>query len=251
MALVGLPFATDVITERELSQIMAGIVQELNAAGCTLSGGHTSEMDELSVGFVVNGYLNRLRTGQAIEQGQQLILTKPIGVGVLMAAHMRVLAKGSDVSTAIGWMSQSNARAASILVSNNVTGMTDVTGFGLIGHLLRLLQPQGLGCQIGVSQVPFINGAVTLSKAGVRSSLYSANQIASGGCRLESGVDSLPGFPLLFDPQTSGGLLASVPKINAATCIHALTAAGYQAAIIGKITRANDYSVEIIDHYEQ
>jgi len=249
MALVGLPFSSAAIQQRELTQLMAGIVEELNKAGCTLSGGHTSESSELSIGFVVNGYIPQQPSSQNVVVGQQLILTKPLGTGVLMAGHMRARAKGADISSAIRYMLQSNAEASAILMNNGATSMTDVTGFGLAGHLVRLLRQKNVGCQVGVEQLPCLAGAVSLSEAGIRSTLYAANKQVLSHCKIETGADRLSAFALLFDPQTSGGLVATVPADNAGFCKNALIEAGYSAAIVGEVTPLHDHAVEIIRYY--
>lgn len=243
MLLVNLPYMHDAILRRDLQQLLAGVVYELNQAGCELSGGHSSESAELSLGLVVNGNLKQTReknTGDAL-YGYKLVITKPLGVGVIMAADMRAESKGKWVQEAVRLMLLSNSKAAKILERYHVAGTTDITGFGLIGHLCDLLKNLDAGCELNLEQIPLLTGALELSDRGVRSSLYEANLRFSKEIDTNSDVDKSSVVPLLFDPQTSGGLLAVVPEDSTKRCLEHLRDAGYeQARVVGTLVKSVD-----------
>ena len=222
-----------------LMQVMAGAVNVLDAAGCALIGGHTGEGAELSLGFSITGYVDsdHATRKSGMGAGDTLILTKPLGTGTLFAAEMRAKAKGRWVQAAIASALQSNRQAAEILGRHGVNACTDVTGFGLVGHLAEMLIASAATAELALSAIPAIDGAQATLRAGIVSSLQRDNRLkqdlVSG---LEDG-DDRPQIELLFDPQTAGGLLASVPSERAADCLAALHAAGYaDAAAIGKVT---------------
>ncbi|MCJ8299082.1 MAG: selenide, water dikinase SelD, partial [Pseudomonadales bacterium] len=212
LSIVAMPFAGEDIQKRELYQLMYGVIEELNRAGCTLTGGHTSEALELSLGLAVNGLVNpdTLKTKRGVNVGQQLIITKPIGTGVIMAAHMQAKANGNAVQQCLDTMLSSNGAAANILANFGCTAMTDLTGFGLIGHLLEMLKSSELQCNLSPEKIPVIAGAQQLSDRGFSSSLLEKNIAARRALKDEPRWRELAKYPLLFDPQTSGGLLAWV-----------------------------------------
>ena len=126
---------------------------------------------------------------------------------------------------------------AHILQTHGATACTDLTGFGLLGHLVEMTRPSGVDAELNMSTLPLLDGAVDCVKAGIVSSLQPANVRLRRALRNADEFVSDPRYPLLFDPQTAGGLLASVPAAQAASCVQALKAAGYaHTAIIGRIT---------------
>ncbi len=235
--IVGLPTASDTIIERDLLLLMNALVTALNEHGCALIGGHTTHGDELSVGVVVNALLDTEaeRTPAPLSAGDAVILTQAIGVGTLFAGSMQQQARGEDVGTAMGWMQTSNQDAATLLRKAGACRMTDVTGFGLLGHLKRLLDNQSKGAIVDLHKVPLLPGALNLAKLGVRSSLWPQNQRALAKVNLCTKVDA-GRVALLCDPQTGGGLLAVVPQAHSERCVQQLVRAGYaDAAQIGTI----------------
>jgi selenide,water dikinase len=228
-----------------LFQMMTGALEVLNAAGCALVGGHTGEGQELALGFAVNGLIDDdpaqiLRKG-GMQAGQALILTKPIGTGTLFAAHARLRAKGRWIDAALESMVQSNQLGAHILRSHGASACTDLTGFGLLGHLVEMTRPSGVDAEIDLDAVPLLDGAQECVSAGIVSSLQSANVRLRRALRNQEAWVQHPRYPLLFDPQTAGGLLASVPMEQAQACVQALQAAGYgRAAVIGRVLAQSD-----------
>jgi selenide,water dikinase len=239
-AICTVPPGLEAKVEDLLLQMMGGAVEVLNAAGCALVGGHTGEGRELALGFAINGLIDekmdRVMRKGGMQAGDVLVLTKPIGTGTLLAAHARGAARGRWIDGAMQSMLASNQVGAHILSAYGATACTDLTGFGLLGHLVEMTRPSGVDAELQLSALPLLDGATDCIKAGILSSLQADN------LRLRLAVRNAQDFvqdlryPLLFDPQTAGGLLASVPAAQADACIAALQAAGYaQAATIGRI----------------
>lgn len=224
-----LPRMAPSLAARTLGEIMTTAREAMKEAGAQIVGGHSSQGSELTIGFTVTGECDRKPIGlHGARAGDALILTKPIGSGVLMAAEMAGQACGEDVIRALNLMMQSQACAASILKGANA--MTDVTGFGLLGHLRNICLNSAVGAELDIQSVPLMHGALELAAVGVRSSLYPDNRLPFPG------LDDTPRHDLLIDPQTSGGLLAAVPG-EASAMVAALCAAGYEAAEVGRITQ--------------
>jgi selenide,water dikinase len=244
-AVVTVPPGLESKVEELLTQMMSGAIEVLNAAGCALVGGHTGEGAELALGFAINGLIDEhmhgvMRKG-GMQAGDLLLLTKPMGTGTLFAAHARHATKGRWIDAALQSMVQSNQLGAQILRSHGATACTDLTGFGLLGHLVEMTRPSGVDAELNMSTLPLLDGAVECVKAGMVSSLHPANVRLRRAIRNAQDFALDPRYPLLFDPQTAGGLLASVPAAQAATCVQALQAAGYtHTAIIGRITEQGE-----------
>lgn len=244
-AVVTVPPGLESKVEELLTQMMSGAIEVLNAAGCALVGGHTGEGAELALGFAINGLIDEnmhgvMRKG-GMQAGDLLLLTKPMGTGTLFAAHARYATKGRWIDAAVQSMVQSNQLGAQILHSHGATACTDLTGFGLLGHLIEMTRPSGVDAELNMSTLPLLDGAVECVKAGIVSSLHPANVRLRRAIRNAQDFALDPRYPLLFDPQTAGGLLASVPAAQAAACMQALQAAGYtHTAIIGRITEQGE-----------
>ncbi len=217
-----------------LREIMAAASETFRAAGAEIVGGHTSQGAELTIGFSVTGLAETpaiRNTGAKI--GDALILTKPLGTGTLLAAEMRHLAEGAWMAAAYNAMEQPQSVASEILAPT-AHAMTDVTGFGLAGHLNAMLQ-NGLSAQLHLADIPALKGAETLAAQGIRSTIWAANRAAVPLAH----TSETPIETLLFDPQTAGGLLAAIPEATAETTLKRLTDSGYTAAIIGHITEGH------------
>ena len=244
-AIATVPPGLEAKVEDLLLQMMTGAVEVLNAAGCSLVGGHTGEGRELALGFAINGLIDEqldgvMRKG-GMRPGDVLLLSKPIGTGTLFAAHARHAAKGRWIDAALKSMVVSNQAGAQILRAHGATACTDLTGFGLLGHLVEMTRPSGVDAELQLSALPLLDGAVECVEAGIVSSLQPANVRLRRALRNAEDFVKDPRYPLLFDPQTAGGLLASVPADRATDCIRALKAAGYpQTAAIGRIRGASD-----------
>ena len=238
LAIVTLPPASDQKTEELLVQLLLGAQRILSDAGAALVGGHTSEGNELALGLAVTGFAdpNRLLRKQGLQPGDQLILTKPLGTGTLFAAEMRGKAKGRWITAALDAMTQSSRSAAEIFLGHGATACTDVTGFGLIGHLAEMTAASQVEVELSIERIPFLDGARETAAAGILSSLHPANLASERAIRDPDRHNRRPDYPLLFDPQTAGGLLAGVPAETAAACLSQLRENGYAtAAVIGEV----------------
>ena len=243
LAIATVPFGLDTKVEDTLVQLLSGAVTVLNDAGAALVGGHTSEGAELALGLSLTGLVDPgavlRKTG--LRPGDRLVLTKGVGTGTLFAAEMRMRAKGRWIAGAIASMRQSSRAAAAVLRGHGATACTDVTGFGLLGHLVEMTRASGVDVRLTLASVPVLDGALETSAEGLLSSLHPHN------VRLRRAVADVeraaldPRYPLLYDPQTAGGLLAGVPGDRADACVDDLRAQGYaQAAVIGVVESRED-----------
>jgi len=244
-AVATVPQGLESKVEDTVFQMMSGALEVLNEANCALVGGHTGEGKELALGFAVNGLIDAegetaLRKG-GLQPGQVLILTKPMGTGTLFAAHARLGAKGRWIDAALESMCQSNRQAAQCLRRYGATACTDLTGFGLLGHLVEMTRPSAVDAELKMDALPLLDGARETLAAGILSSLQPANVRLRRAIRNQADWVNDPRYPILFDPQTAGGLLASVPAERAEGCVSALKALGYHhARIIGRILKQGD-----------
>ncbi len=230
LALATVPYGTDAVQTETLYQLMTGTYRALAPSQTWLVGGHTTEGPELSLGFACNGWIapDQILTKQNLRPGLSLILTKPLGTGALFTADMQRAAKGRWIDAAVASMVQSNHLAIQCFRDHGVVACTDVTGFGLLGHLDEMLRPrQGLGVALTLEALPVLPGAQVCLDLGYRSSLHQRNQQIERHLHNSQTHGTHPLYPLLFDPQTSGGLLAAIPQANVASCLAALQRQGY------------------------
>jgi selenide,water dikinase len=251
LAQITLPPATPQKAGQMLAQIMQAAAKVITDAGADMVGGHSAMGAELSIGFTITGLAQKaLRKSNAdLCAGDALILTKPLGSGVIMAAEMAMARPvaghilGEVVAKALALMQRGQGQAAAILAPH-ARAMTDVTGFGLAGHLLEILSngPTPFGAVLDPSAIPLMPGAWDLAKVGHASTLLPANLAAHSAKVLGAGILSADILGtqcawtnLLHDPQTSGGLLAAVPNSLANDLLAQLQQGGDRAAIIGHI----------------
>ena len=243
LAVATVPYGREKIVEETLYELLAGALKTLDPTGAILVGGHSAEGAELAFGLTVNGLVDpdKVWRKEGLNPGDAIILCKPIGTGTLFAADMRRKAKGRWISNAIECMLQSNQFAAECLRKYQASACTDLTGFGLIGHLLEMTRASKVDAQLVLDNIPILDGARETVSLGILSSLQPQN------IRLRRAIQNLeqgalhPIFPLLFDPQTAGGLLAGIPPKNVDACISELKANHYlQASVIGEILPISD-----------
>ena len=248
MAMITLPFGKPDVLRSTLDQVMAGVVDQLNKDHVRLIGGHTSEGMELSMGFTVNGSVEPGAMWQksGLKPGDVLITNKPLGVGTIFAADMQFKARGAWVAGAVAMMMESNKAASQVLQHYDVTACTDITGFGLAGHCLEMLD-NGAGAELFMKSVPRLDGAMTcLNELGIRSTLHDANRLATGMSLPDGDAE------ILFDPQTSGGLLAGIPASQAEECLGDLYEAGYlQAAVVGRVTDTGRLILNLSETFDE
>jgi selenide,water dikinase len=239
LALATVPLMAEAMMEDDLYQMLQGAVDVLNQHGVPLVGGHSAEGAELSLALTVSGELNgRVALSKGgLQLNQKLIVTKPLGTGVLLAANMRGRLPGSSLKNLISSLDTSNASGVEVLIDCGATAMTDVSGFGLAGHLSEMTRASGLGADVELSRVPQLTEALSLLEDGVFSSLQANNlQALVDYTGADEGAAAVQ---LLADPQTAGGMLAGIPADRVTECLMRLNEAGYtQAAVIGSVTAA-------------
>ena len=238
LALATIPYGTEAKQAETLYQLMSGAMKVLVQAGAELIGGHTTEGAELAFGLSCNGLAeaDRLWRKGGMQAGQALVLTKPLGTGTLFAANMQLQAKGRWIESAVRSMVQSNQAAAACFREYDAAACTDITGFGLLGHLMEMVRASHATVELDLHELPILDGAKETTQQGIYSSLYPQNLKAARSITNADIVQHHPLYPLLFDPQTSGGLLASVPGDRALECLMALQTAGYaDSKIIGTV----------------
>lgn len=240
-AVIGLPDIDPAGSQELLFQTLSGVREILDTLGVTLLGGHTTIGDELTVGLSVTGEGpdERALVRQAgARPGDDLLLSQPLGTGVVLAADMRGLARADWVEAAHTVMQHTNEIGSRLADIEAVHAATDVTGFGLAGHLLTLLEPADLVARIDRDRVPRLPGADLLWSSHLRSTAHPANRAAFSG-RTSGASDADEAW--LFDPQTAGGLLLAVAPEQGQTVVDLLTRAGHPAAAcIGRISEASD-----------
>ncbi len=231
------PFAAPAIVKATLQTLMTGAVETLNNAGASLVGGHSAEGAELALGATINGLAEsaQLMKKNALQVGDQLLLTKAIGTGVIFAAAGYSLAKGEWVESALSSMLHSNRGASESAQQMGVVAATDITGFGLAGHLLEMAQASSCSIELELNAIPYLPGAVELSKMGIRSTLFPQNsEIKTSSLLLQPTLDSAK-VDLLFDPQTSGGLVLAIGAEKIESLMTELQRRGESAWLIGQI----------------
>ena len=233
LAIASVPYASSPKMRGELTAMLQGASEVLRADGCALVGGHSAEASEAALGFSVTGLVESgrvLRKG-GLQPGDQLILTKPLGTGIVLAGHMRGNVRAQWLIAAIASMRTTNAAAARIAMAHRPRAGTDVTGFGLAGHLQEMLDASGVSAVLQLEAIPALPGARALASHGIESTLAAANRRLLGDA---------PGTELLVDPQTSGGLLLGLPPNRAGGCLEALLDGGVSAAIVGEVEPVGD-----------
>jgi len=248
LAIATVPYGREKVVEETLYDLLAGALSIIEPSGAVLAGGHSSEGAELAFGLNVNGIIDPSKVWRksGLQAGDKIILTKPIGTGTLFAADMRMKAKGRWIDAAIQSMVISNQQGAQCLQQFKATACTDLTGFGLIGHLIEMTKASQVDATLYMDALPLLDGALNTVAAGILSSLQPQNLRLRRGIRDIESASKHPAFPLLFDPQTAGGLIAGIPAEQVDACIAALKVNGYaQAAIIGEISTLSDAEAPI------
>jgi selenide, water dikinase len=236
LAIVGMP--VDRITTEDVQQILAGGASVCAEAGAPIAGGHSIDSAEPIYGLVALGLVHpdRVRRNRDARAGDMLILTKGLGVGVFSAALKQGRLSEADYAAMVHAATRLNAVGAELAEIEAVHAMTDVTGFGLLGHLLEVCRGSGLAAEVRWAETPVLAGAQALCESGVRTGA-SARNWASYGEAVTLPQDA-PAWlrDLLCDPQTSGGLLLAVSPDAAGAVLDRVRAAGFaQAAVLGRL----------------
>jgi selenide,water dikinase len=238
LAMVSIPPGEPKAQQRLLRELLAGSMHELNAAAVALAGGHTIEQDRVTIGFTVLGNPRgpRVKAKSGLRVGDRLIVTKPLGTGVLLAAHSQASCEAGWYQALLQSMLQSNRLAIDAAIADRIRTVTDVTGFGLAGHLLEMLRASDVSATVSLKSLQVLPGAVELLRQGWESTLAQANRRAEADMSVVDSVRNDVKYPLLFDPQTSGGLILAVAPEDADHVVDYWQAAGQCACVIGTVT---------------
>lgn len=230
-----------------LKEILRGGLEKIKEAGVVLVGGHSVEDQEMKYGLAVIGVVHpeRVVRNQGARPGDLLILTKPIGTGVVATAIKAQLAKEETVKKVVALMAELNLKASEAMTEVGVSACTDVTGFGLLGHACEMVDGTDVGLRIYASKVPFIEEAIELAQMGLLPGGAYRNRDYRKGMVSCEGVEDLF-FDLMFDPQTSGGLLIAVPRDKEGRLMELLEHKGVKASVIGEFTSEHPSRVRVL-----
>jgi selenide, water dikinase len=233
MNLVAFPCSLDLGVLRE---ILAGGQSKIEEAGAKLCGGHSVQDEEPKYGLAVTGFVeaDRVVRNAGARAGDALVLTKPLGLGILTTALKRDIVSEEEIEDAVQTASLLNEAASVAMCEVGVSAATDVTGYGFIGHLTEMLEAGGVGADVRRDGVPIWERAVPLANDGVypgglkNNREYLENRVTADGVSQD---DLLP----LYDPQTSGGLLVAVPGTRVSALVGALRERGVSGAVVGEV----------------
>jgi selenide, water dikinase len=232
-----------------LSDILRGGQDKVTEAGCIIVGGHTIDDYPPKYGLAVTGTVHpgRVITNAAAKVGDALILTKPLGTGIIIAGKRTGLADEGVYRSALDSMKLLNKNGAAIMQEFGVRSATDITGFGLLGHALKMARAGGVSFRIFANKIPLLPGAFALADLGCLPGACFRNQeFVQESCRFEAGVGYTVKM-LLFDAQTSGGLFMAVARDRAPALCDALRKADYpEAAIIGAVVDGKEVPLEVV-----
>ena len=247
MNLVAFPLST--MDHGVLNRVLAGGIQVLEEAETVLLGGHSIEDPELKYGLSVTGYVHpdRVLANRGFQVGDRLILTKPLGTGVVNTAVKAGLASDETIARVTALMATLNKRAAEIMGEFNITACTDVTGFGLLGHLAEMVADTGVGAVVHGNRVPLLPQAMEFAAMGfVPGGAYGNRKFRENMVDLAPDLDPVL-RDLLFDPQTSGGLLMGCPGDAAEELVDAMVSGGVDdAAVVGEICGNNPGRIQVV-----
>ncbi len=236
LAIVGFP--DDQMDLGILSAILRGGAERVHRAGAVVVGGHTVRDAEVKYGLAVTGVVQPgdLRTNSDARPGDLLVLTKPLGTGFVTTAFKAGRCPDDVLAGAVASMIQLNDVGRDAARAAGAHAVTDVTGFGLAGHGIELAQASGTSIRLDVGRLPALPGALELARQGHKTRASGSNRRhAEPIMRIEAQVDPLP-LELLFDPQTSGGLLISVPEAGAEALVRQARAAGaVESTVVGAV----------------
>ena len=240
-------FPSCALTGEVLSEILAGGVSKIQEAGACLVGGHSVEDEELKYGLSVTGIVDpkKVVRNSTAMPGDVLVLTKPLGFGIISTAVKADMVNDAVVREACGWMTMLNRAAAALMMQDNPSACTDVTGFGLIGHCVEMARGAHVTIRLRLDSVPVIPGVAELAGDGlVPAGCYRNRDFYSQF--LEAGADITPdGILPLYDPQTSGGLLIALPPEAAARLVKGLQKKGVGSALVGKVVKSKERKIKI------
>ena len=233
MNLVAFPCSLDLGVLRE---ILAGGLSKIEESGARLCGGHSVQDEEPKYGLSVTGFVeaDRVVRNAGARAGDALVLTKPLGLGILTTALKRDLVSEAEIEDAVQTATLLNKAGRDAIREVVISAATDVTGYGFLGHLLEMLEASGVGADVRRDEVPVWERAVPLANDGVYPGGLKSNKAYLKNRVTAEGVDQNDLLPL-YDPQTSGGLLVAVPGTRVSALVGALDRRGVRGAIVGEV----------------
>lgn len=229
------------LDEEILAQTLKGGQDKINEAGAVLVGGHSVDDPQFKYGLSVTGIVHpdRVVTNSGARVGDAIILTKPIGTGIMSTAIKAKLAEPSHIREAVALMSMLNQGAAQVMADFDVHACTDVTGFGLAGHLLEMAKGSKTRITLYADRVPLLEQVMVFASMGlVPAGAHKNRAFFKGLTRLDPSVDRALA-DLMFDPQTSGGLMICLEKKIAPSCVAEMEKKGIKAWIIGEVSQVS------------
>jgi selenide, water dikinase len=233
-----------------LRNIIKGGLNKMTEAGVVLVGGHSVEDNELKYGLSVTGVINpdRVLTKRNLQEGDRLVLTKPLGTGIISTAVKGGLASPQSIDTATRMMAALNRGPAEAMSKFPVHACTDVTGFGLLGHLCEMIEDSRLGVTIESAAVPLIEETIDYAAMGLApAGAYNNRSFRESYCIFDPSVDEIL-RDVLFDPQTSGGLLIAVDESHVAALVAEILNSGQacsRTAVIGRVVASHPGKIRI------
>jgi selenide,water dikinase len=246
LSIVGFPVHT--VPNDVLREILRGGIDKMNEAGVPVVGGHSINDVEVKAGFAVTGFVHpdKVFTNAKAEVGDCLILTKPLGTGILNFAGQIGRAPVGSLEAATRSMAALNDTASRLMIECGAHACTDITGFGLIGHLGSMAASSGVDLEIVWDDLPLLPGALECLAEGIISGAVERNRESSAACLAATDHLEPAMLDLCFDPQTSGGLLVAIPEAMAGNLLERLHAAGISdAAVIGRVLNSGKGCVSI------
>ena len=232
-----------------LREILKGGNDKVKEAGAVLAGGHSVDDNEPKYGLAVTGVVHpdRVLANRGARAGDALVLTKPLGTGVLLNAHRSGRLPYKELEPLLPQIAALNRVAIEIALHREIHACTDITGFGIIGHLLEMVGTAGIQFEISYDNLPFYPNALQMYRKGETTGSNKGNRKLAAGCWRMEGRKSAEEEELLFDPQTSGGLVLAMPDSEADNLVAALKEAGVAAACrIGRVVDADKPMIRVI-----
>ena len=244
LSIVGFP--KDLLEEEVLHEILRGGTEKMNEAKAAVIGGHSVQDKELKFGYCVTGLVNpnRIYTNSAARAGDVLLLTKPLGTGIITTGIKFEKTPSGVAQKAIGWMLKLNAGALERLQKFPVHSVTDVTGYGLIGHAYEMAQGSGVTLVLDAKRIPLMEGAEELASQGMLPGGIESNRSYVGEAIAWNGLSSFR-QQIMLDPQTSGGLLISLPEEEAEELSAELQRVGLLGERIGTVSELQEKYIQV------
>jgi selenide,water dikinase len=251
LSIIGFPIET--MSHKVMNQMLLGGIVKMKEAGVVVIGGHSIKDNEVKFGFAVTGEINpkEIITNDRARPGDLLVLTKPLGTGIIGFASQIGRASEAALKEISRSMAELNKISSEIMREMGVTTATDVTGFGLMGHLSEMVVQSGVTAEVYAEQIPVFDGVLSCVRQGMVSGAVERNkEFAAQYVKVKKGV-SKEMTEVLYDPQTSGGLLISIREDQSQRLVSLLHKRGLvQAAVIGKIVTKSDGRITIINNME-